>query len=153
MNRIDINASSLPMPPWKREARSFIGKVLDQLGKENWDLSVLLCDDPFIRDLNARYRGREEATDVLSFPLGEERRGRYLAGDLIISLDTLGENARYFGVSEDEEFRRLLIHGILHLDGRDHATNDPSEPMLQTQEKILTELGDEKIIKTIDGRV
>jgi rRNA maturation RNase YbeY len=59
-------------------------------------------------------------------------------GDIVISLETLKTNAAYFHVDEDEELRRLIIHGILHLAGFDHPTNNPEEPMLVLQEKILS---------------
>lgn len=61
-------------------------------------------------------------------------------GDMIISLDSLKRNADYFRVTDDEELYRLLVHGILHLLGEDHATNDPSEPMLTKQEQLLLQL-------------
>ncbi|MDR1909271.1 MAG: rRNA maturation RNase YbeY [Spirochaetaceae bacterium] len=146
MNRIEINAEEVPLPAWTPALVLYIERVLEALHKTNWDLSVLLCNDTRIRSLNNRYRGRDEATDVLSFSLGEtlhEAEGdRYLPGDIVVSLDSLGENARYFGVKEHEELRRLVIHGILHLDGMDHATNDAGEAMLQLQEKLLNDLDD-----------
>ena len=100
---------------------------------------------------------------MLSFTLGETRRGRFLPGDIAISMETLAENAEYFKVHQDEELRRLLIHGILHLDGMDHKKNiehknsmehqnsmnkinDKAEPMLQLQEKILADLAGEHIL-------
>jgi probable rRNA maturation factor len=99
---------------------------------------VLFCNNLYIKKLNAQYRNKDEATDVLSFPLGETGPdGQYLAGDIVISLDALDENSRYFNVTQDEELRRLLIHGILHLSGADHDTNNGKEPMLETQEALL----------------
>jgi probable rRNA maturation factor len=99
---------------------------------------VLFCNNRYIKSLNTQYRNKDEATDVLSFPLGETGPdGQFLAGDLVISLASLEENARFFKVSADEELRRLLIHGILHLSGYDHKTNEAKEPMLIEQEKIL----------------
>jgi probable rRNA maturation factor len=150
MNRVDFSASEVPLPPWRNQAKKFILKVLRILDRDGWDLSVLFCGRGYIKSLNARYRNKNEATDVLSFALGEteetEKGRRYLPGDIVISLEALDENAEYFGVSGDEELRRLLVHGILHLDGMDHATNKPGEPMLQLQEKILTELAGERIL-------
>jgi probable rRNA maturation factor len=69
-----------------------------------------------------------------------------LPGDIVISLESLAENSGYFHVSQDEELRRLLIHGILHLDGYDHDTNEGTEPMLQLQERLLAELAGEYIL-------
>ena len=151
MNRVAVNAEEVPLPAWSESLGRYAIKALTELGRDNWDLSVLLCGDETIRALNAQYRGRDEATDVLSFELGaEEIAGdgdkRYLPGDIVISLHTLGENARYFAISEDEELRRLVIHGILHLDGMDHQTNGDTEPMIVLQERILTSLAGERIV-------
>jgi probable rRNA maturation factor len=140
MNRVFFNAEGITLPACTNAAGDFIKSVLDGLGRKNWELSVLFCDNSYIKSLNAQYRNKDEPTDILSFPLGEkEPGGRFLAGDIVISLDALEENTRFFKVSADEELRRLLIHGILHLAGYDHATNEAKEPMLQLQEKILCE--------------
>ncbi|MDR2537140.1 MAG: rRNA maturation RNase YbeY [Treponema sp.] len=150
MNRVEISAEGIEIPPWTSNAEVFIQKVLAYLKWDQWDLSLVFCDNACIRDLNIRFRGKDEATDILSFPLGESidegGETRFLPGDLLISLETLKENARYFAVSEDEELRRLLIHGILHLGGFDHASNAETEPMLQFQETIVAELAGERVI-------
>jgi probable rRNA maturation factor len=150
MNQAAIHAEKIPLPPWSGMARAYVLRILELLGKEGWELSVLFCNDAYIRSLNARYRRKDEATDVLSFPLGESAGGegesRFLPGDIVISLESLRENARYFEIPEDEELRRLLIHGILHLNGMDHATNEKTEPMLELQEKILADLAGESIL-------
>jgi len=148
MNKVFFRAEELPMPSFKKAAGSFIKKVLELLELDNWELSVLFCNNRYIKTLNARYRNRDEATDVLSFPLCETGPdGRYLAGDIVISLDALEENAGFFKVSADEELRRLLVHGILHLTGKDHGGNKAGEPMLKAQEDILVSLKDSCIIR------
>jgi probable rRNA maturation factor len=146
MNRVEFRAEEVPLPSWNAAAGRFIRKVLNTLGRENWDISVLFCSNNYIKSLNAQYRKKDEATDVLSFPLGETSpSGRFLAGDIVISLDALDENEEIFKVPRDEELRRLLIHGILHLSGEDHRTNKPEEAMLRKQEELL-KLVTEKII-------
>jgi len=149
VNRVAISAEEVPLPDVS--LRNYALKVLDRLGRDKWDLSILLCGDKTISSLNSRYRGKAEATDVLSFAQNEgdtfPHKGRFLSGDIVISLDTLRENARRFKVNEDEELRRLLIHGILHLDGMDHRSNKKDEPMLQLQEQILTQLSPERILE------
>jgi probable rRNA maturation factor len=152
VNRVAVRAEEVPLPAWERRLHDYSLRVLDRLHRDSWDLSVLLCNDAYIRSLNARFRNRDEATDVLSFPLGTTIPGgptgesRYLPGDIIISLETLAENSTYFHVSPDEELRRLLVHGILHLDGYDHTTNEGEEPMLQLQERLLADLAGEHIL-------
>jgi probable rRNA maturation factor len=138
MNRVFFSSEEIKLPPWTKAAGSFIKSVLRKLNLKKWELSVLFCNNLYIKKLNAQYRNKDEATDVLSFPLGETGpTGQYLAGDIVISLDALEENSRYFNVTQDEELRRLLIHGILHLSGADHETNNGKEPMLETQEALL----------------
>ncbi len=134
-------------PVWTNRLETFTGKVLEKLELDQWELSILLCRDPFIANLNKEYREIDGPTDVLSFEQGDE----YIddsgvtwmsAGDIVISLDSLLSNAREFGVSPDEEIKRLVIHGILHLTGMDHSTNSPDEQMLALQENVLQSLGD-----------
>jgi probable rRNA maturation factor len=152
VNRVGIHAEEVPLPYWTGSLTAFALEVLDSLGKTGWDLSILLCNDAYIRSLNLRYRAKDEPTDVLSFSLGETFPGEegvtwYLPGDIVISLETLEENARYFQINEDEELRRLVIHGILHLDGMDHEDNDPAQPMLKFQEELLAGLAGKHIIE------
>lgn len=153
MNRVSIKAEEVPPPAWKTGAGSYIRKILKYLKKDNWDVSVMFCGDRKIRELNLQYRKKNEATDILTFLLGESDGDRFLPGDIVVSLETLENNCTYFNVDPDEELRRLLIHGILHLDGMDHGSKKigsksgkKDDPMLQLQEKILAELAGERII-------
>jgi probable rRNA maturation factor len=157
VNRVEVQAGEVPLPAWSPALAAFARRVLDSLGKTNWDLSIFLCNNTYIRALNAQYRGLEEPTDVLSFSLGEtvpggKGRKRYLCGDIVISLETLKENAFYFHINEDEELRRLVIHGILHLDGMDHEDNEPFRPMLRLQEELLEKLSGQAVITDPAGR-
>ncbi len=150
MNNVDLGFRDIAEPAWMDAVESFAQKVLSRLGKDNWDLSVLFCGDGFIRELNRDYRNKDEATDVLSFAQGDEYvdgdgARRFLAGDIVISLDTLARNSEYFGVDVDEELRRLIVHGILHLSGLDHEDNDPARPMLLMQEEMMATLSPTRI--------
>lgn len=144
---IDYESSSI-----KEEAPlAFVRKVLTQtckaLGLKNIEISCSFVSDPTIRQLNKEYRNIDESTDVLSFvqhdadntvPFpGEERN---VLGDIILSPQSLKNNAQYFKINYEEELVRVLIHGCLHLIGEDHKTNDPSEPMLMRQEELLSKL-------------
>jgi len=149
MNTVVVNAQDILMPLWSSSLCEYAKKVLEEINRDNWELSILLCADKTITELNAQYRNKNEPTDILTFNLGSQMNDGsktvYLPGDIVISLDTLHENARYFETSEDEELRRLVIHGILHLDGMDHVTLDMKEPMLVLQEEILAKLNNEYI--------
>ncbi|HRY73118.1 MAG TPA: rRNA maturation RNase YbeY [Spirochaetia bacterium] len=145
MNDVEISLEGVEEKPWIEEVSAFALAALERLGKDNWDLSLLFCDDAFIQGLNRQYRDKDEPTDVLSFEQGDVYRGpdgkeRVLAGDIVISLAGLARNVEEFRVPEAEELRRLVLHGILHLSGMDHEDNDPSRPMLALQEELLSSL-------------
>jgi probable rRNA maturation factor len=90
------------------------------LGKPAAEFSVVLITDEAMRAYNHRYRGLDKATDVLSF----EGEGDYL-GDILISTETAWEQARKSrSLSFDDNIRRLLLHGLLHLSGYDHETDN-----------------------------
>lgn len=113
--------------------------MLGALGLGESELSILLTNDPLIREINRDHRGKDKPTDVLSFPQSEflaplrPRRGFRLdvLGDVVISLDTAARAAQARRRSLREEVRFLLAHGILHLVGYDHAT--PSEKQVMTK--------------------
>ncbi|MCL2174883.1 MAG: rRNA maturation RNase YbeY [Treponema sp.] len=158
MNSVIINAQEIPLPSWSSAAVEFALNVLDEIKRDNWELSIVLCDDKTITAMNRQYRNKNEPTDVLSFNLGETiqdgNRTVYLPGDIVISLDSLKENSKYFQIPEDEELCRLIIHGILHLDGMDHSSSigegakaeNSGETMLELQEDILKKLKIKHII-------
>jgi probable rRNA maturation factor len=87
------------------------------------EVDVLLAGDRTLRRLNREFRGKDKATDVLSFPAPEEFAGEH-AGDLAISLDTAKKQAEEHGHSLRDEVRVLLLHGLLHLSGMDHEIDD-----------------------------
>ena len=123
---------------------NFISEVLKDLNLKNWDISLLFCDDAFIQNLNKQYRDIDSPTDVLSFEQGDEYfddagETRFMAGDIVISLDSLRFNAEEFNVDINEELKRLIVHGILHLNGMDHSDNSPEQEMLKFQEELLVQ--------------
>ncbi|MBC5828582.1 MAG: rRNA maturation RNase YbeY [Candidatus Eremiobacteraeota bacterium] len=96
--------------------------LLEQLHVAHASLSLSLVDDRRIRRLNRLHRGKDSATDVLSFPLMErdDRCAERLLGDVVISLETARRQARAYDAPLGDEVKRLLIHGILHVIGHDH---------------------------------
>ncbi len=85
------------------------------------EVTVLLTSDVAIRRLNRQFRGKNKATDVLSFPALEMVRG--VAGDLAISVETARRQAREQGHALGVEIKVLMLHGLLHLAGYDHETD------------------------------
>lgn len=124
------------------QLKMFILEILTELKHTNWDLSVLFCDDTFITQLNNQYRNINAPTDVLSFEQGMEYcddngKNRFNAGDIVISIDSLKFNSHEFNVTINDELKRLVLHGILHLSGMDHTDNSPEQEMLKLQENLL----------------
>ncbi|MCR4822290.1 MAG: rRNA maturation RNase YbeY [Treponema sp.] len=151
-NRILISVQEeLSLPEWFSESKiqDYLQSILSRLGYDGEEISILFCNDQYIQELNKNYRNIDSATDILSFENGEEysdEEGKWLsAGDIALSLETLPKNAEYFKVSQNEELKRLLIHGVLHLNGYDHGEEhiesgvEAKDEMLVLQEKILKE--------------
>jgi probable rRNA maturation factor len=92
------------------------------------EVALVLTRDPAVRALNARYRGQDKPTDVLSFP---GPGGRVGLGDIVVSVDTAERNARRLGRSLQRELDVLALHGFLHVLGYDHETDDGTMDRLE----------------------
>jgi probable rRNA maturation factor len=107
----------------KRELAGFVTAAANA-AKLKGHVCVLLTTDVAIRDLNRRFRRKDKATDVLSFPAAEAfGRAAQIAGDLAISLETAARQAEAFGHPLETEVKILILHGILHLAGMDHESD------------------------------
>lgn len=107
-------------------------------------LSLVITDDQEIQELNRTYRGIDAPTDVLSFGMGEsefpnEEEALYL-GDLIISYPRAVAQAQEYGHSTEAEVNLLVVHGVLHLLGHDHATPEEEREMWALQARALSAL-------------
>jgi len=114
-------------------------RVLRRLDLPEAELSVLLTDDATIRPLNARWRGIDRATDVLSFSQleGEVIGQASVLGDVVISLETAERQAAELGHDTAWEVRVLLVHGICHLLGHDHEGDEEAERMETLERELL----------------
>jgi probable rRNA maturation factor len=102
-------------------------RALEVLGLNKAELSIVLVSDAQIRRLNKLYRNKDKPTDVLSFPIGEKVNGWLILGDIVISVDTAKRQAQELGYSLEEELKRLLVHGLVHLLGYDHELGGEEE--------------------------
>lgn len=152
------SAENIPAPVWLSKVEPFVLSVMEKLHFDGEELSILFCDDTLMQSLNDSYRHINASTDVLSFENGdiytdEDGNEWKNAGDIAVSLEMLKTNAAYFGCTENDELKRLLVHGLLHLNGMDHGEEHieknipPVCEMLKLQEKTLSELQNEKIIE------
>lgn len=115
------------------------------------EVSVTLCDDAYIKDLNRQYREKDTATDVLSFPLyeggelpkdGDADGETVPLGDIVISVERAAQQAAELSHSTDREIAFLCIHSTLHLLGYDHELGDEEDAdMCRRQREIIAKLG------------
>jgi probable rRNA maturation factor len=107
------------------------------------DLSIVIDDNDALRDLNLQFRSIDSPTDVLSFPSGEvdPETGNLYLGDIIISYPKAKAQAEAANHSVDCELRLLVVHGVLHLLGFDHATPEEQKEMWVIQNAILVPFG------------
>lgn len=109
------------------------------LGAVEGDLVVLLTDDAAVRDINARFRDRDQPTNVLSFPAAESAAPHL--GDLMLAHGVCAAEARAQGKSLADHLTHLTIHGVLHLLGRDHVDEAEAEAMEAEERTLLASLG------------
>ena len=108
------------------------------------ELSVLFTGDDRIAELNARWRGKPGPTNVLSFPAAQLAPGAapgLLLGDIALARPTVAREAAIEAKAFDAHLTHLIVHGILHLLGYDHAEDDAAEQMEQLERAILADLG------------
>ncbi|OJF76157.1 MAG: rRNA maturation RNase YbeY [Treponema sp. CETP13] len=166
-NNILISTDDIELPFSTENIKFFLDMLLEKRNHVGWEVSILFCSDDSMRQYNNTYRHIDSSTDILSFQSGdmyidEEKNEWYTAGDIAISLATMYRNCEEFNVTANEELKRLLIHGILHLEGMDHGDahitaqahitadttgTDTNDDMLEMQESIVKDVSDFILIK------
>lgn len=134
-------------PACERLCRSAALAAWDQLTADGaaGEVAVVLADDAFVRDLNRTYRGKDAPTNVLAFandddgplPPGEPRQ----YGDVILARETLLREAANQDKAPEDHLRHLVVHGVLHLLGRDHRTDREAAEMEAHEVAALAGLG------------
>ena len=132
---ISYNAEGVRMPKLrKRDTSAWIKAVAADYGRTVGAVGYMFVDDEKILEVNREYLGHDYYTDVITFDYDEDN---VVSGDIVISLDTVRSNAELFGKSYDEEFYRVLIHGILHLCGINDKGPGEREVMEAAENKAL----------------
>jgi probable rRNA maturation factor len=121
--------------------------------QHNIEIDLTFVTEEEIKEINREHRGRDNVTDVLSFPMFSDKGDvdfavkhgmeEIILGDVVICLPVLKGQAEEFGHSEERETAYLFVHSVLHLLGYDHEDVDPSE-MREAEEEIMKELGLER---------
>lgn len=139
-----------------KEYKKDFKKILKQVKKtlninHNLSLSLTICSNEYIAELNSQYRGIDRETDVLSFALEDEMEQSELEqmveltgvrelGDIIINIERVYSQAKEYGHSEKREFCFLFTHGLLHLLGYDHMEKEDEIVMFGLQDEVLSSL-------------
>ncbi len=118
------------LPFSKETARKYASRVLGELGSRKRSINILFLDDKGIRRLNRKFKNRRAATDVLAFE----------TGDIAISVDTAGKNAKRFGTGISDELKLYIIHGILHLSGYDDTLFGDRKKMRKKEKELLDKI-------------
>jgi probable rRNA maturation factor len=144
---INVEAQVEPMPIAASLIEGAAGEALAQEAAAG-DLTVVLSDDAQLRELNRKYLGIDASTDVLSFPAGETdpATGESYLGDVVISVPQADLQARTAGHSLETEIQLLVVHGVLHLLGHDHAEPEARARMWTAQAETLRRLGLQDIV-------
>ncbi|AWM88792.1 rRNA maturation RNase YbeY [Microvirga sp. 17 mud 1-3] len=111
--------------------------------EEDLEVSVMLTDDESIRTLNRQWRGKDKPTNVLSFPAPEQPglEGPRHLGDIALAYETLVREAEEESKPLADHFAHLVVHGVLHLLGYDHETDEEADVMEALEVKALAGLG------------
>jgi probable rRNA maturation factor len=125
-----------------KQLRDFTEKALHAIGGNNRSATIVFVSDDAIKKLNRRYRGKNQATDVLSFPTRAEpfeAENQKHLGDVVISVQRAAAQAKQNGLSFSGEIEQLTLHGLLHLCGYDHESDDGE--MNRFELKLRKQLG------------
>ena len=109
--------------------------VAEAEAKRIGEVNIIFCSDPYILDVNINYLGHDYYTDIITFDYVE---GDVLSGDLFISIDSVRENASFYGAEFLTELRRVMVHGLLHLIGYDDHTPVEQNEMRSKEDYYLS---------------
>ena len=116
--------------------------ILNALDCPDGELSILIVDDPRIKELNETYLNHTGPTNVISFAMQEGEHGGinpHLLGDVVISMDTCVREAANAAMPMEQRFDQLLIHGILHIFGYDHIHSEEEAKLMEAKSEELLE--------------
>ena len=125
-----------------RALKSVMRQLLAEVDRADAAISLTLVDDAAIREINRRHRGKDQPTDVLSFPLDPEPFAQErLLGDIVISVETARRQAGDYDAPLQREVERLMIHGLLHVLGHDHIEPEERRTMEAEERRLAAAIG------------
>lgn len=117
-----------------RKYEKWIERVIASEEKKLEEISYIFCDDEYLLSLNEEFLKHDTYTDIITFDYSV---GKILQGDIYVSTERVRENSDEFNVSFEEELRRVIIHGVLHLCGYKDKTKEQSLLMRQKEEEKM----------------
>ena len=117
--------------------KSWLKEVVLASGKRIGDINYIIVSDEYLLSMNQQYLKHDTYTDIITFDYCEDN---VVSGDMFISIDRVRENAQMFNVGEDQEFNRVLVHGLLHLLGQKDKSKGDSEEMRRKEELWLSKI-------------
>ncbi|MDD2807952.1 MAG: rRNA maturation RNase YbeY [Patescibacteria group bacterium] len=135
---VEVNNNIVPALFFESEIIEIIQKISGYDKKIRGLVEINIISDAEMRQINKQYRGKNKVTDVLSFAWQEDKivASNFL-GQIYICLPQIKRQAKEYGVTAQEEFKRMLTHGLLHLIGYDHQVKSDEKKMFTLQNKIL----------------
>lgn len=116
--------------------------IIESETKPDWkaDINLVFTHDRRLRKLNAKYRSKDKATDVLSFNVDAPSLAGGVFGEVYISCETAKRQAEEYGLSLVQEYLRLTCHGLLHLFGYDHIRSSDKRTMTSREQMYLSQI-------------
>ncbi len=118
----------------KRLTSKWLKFVAHSEARRLGDISIIFCSDQYILEVNRKYLNHDYYTDIITFDYCE---GDLLSGDLFISIDSVRENAAFYGTAFENELNRVIVHGVLHLIGYDDHTEEEIAQMRSKEDFYL----------------
>lgn len=118
----------------KTKLKNWIKKVVELQNKKVGEINYLFCNDEYVLEVNQAYLNHDTYTDIITFDYVE---GNLISGDILISVDRVGDNAGKFGVPFEQELHRVIIHGVLHLLGNKDKTDAEAKKMRAKENEAL----------------
>lgn len=116
------------------KVRQWVAEVVKRRGKSVGNINYLFCDDEYLLGVNQQYLQHDTYTDIITF---DYVAGGLVSGDIMISVERVGENAAKFGVPFGQELHRVIIHGVLHLLGQGDKSEAEAREMRRQEEEAL----------------
>ena len=120
--------------PEAEKVKKWVLQVVQQRGKRVGNISYLFCDDEHLLGVNQQFLNHDTYTDIITF---DYVVADLISGDIMISVDRVGENAEKFGVPFEQELHRVVIHGVLHLLGQGDKSDVEAAEMRRQEEEAL----------------